>query len=337
MKSSFISRVATIGGLALGAFALSAFAGTWVAPSAPAPGGNPDAPVNVGSVTQTKLGWLGVKGLVATDLTLATGTPAAGMVLTAIDSLGNAKWQTPSGGGGGGATGDVIVCSATGSTFSNPQGTVTKTFSAGDCTGGVLPTSAYKGALKSIAPDNALTPLMLTAVNAYDAGEPNGPGFSFSYNRVGSTVSTGVGTVVYTKLGPIAGSSDKNYVIPTMSSITSKNISYYPCTHITNNTCDAFGTLTTETVSAALGRFGGTFIYNGSLSSNKICATFFSDAPYVLSYSTKAWSSPGDNGVIYWDVAKNAFVLRNANGMNSGVDYAAPFTCSSIETVTVSS
>ncbi len=94
MKSSFFTKIATTAGFVLGAFALSALAGTWTAPTAPAPGGNPDAPINVGSLLQNKLGWLGVKGLVTTDLTLATGTPVAGQVLTAIDSLGNAKWQT---------------------------------------------------------------------------------------------------------------------------------------------------------------------------------------------------------------------------------------------------
>jgi hypothetical protein len=131
MKST-LSRIAIVSGLVLGAFTLSALAGTWTAPTAPAPGGNPDAPINVGAITQSKLGWLGVKGLVATDLTLATGTPAAGMVLTAIDSLGNAKWQTPSGGGEGGGnweTGEInLPCQAY--AWSTSQNvTFTKTFS----------------------------------------------------------------------------------------------------------------------------------------------------------------------------------------------------------------
>jgi hypothetical protein len=100
MKSTF-ARVATLSGLVLGAFAMSALAGTWTAPTATPPAGNVDAPVNIGAITQTKLGWLGVRGLIATDFTLATGTPVAGQVLTAIDSLGTAAWATPTGGMGG--------------------------------------------------------------------------------------------------------------------------------------------------------------------------------------------------------------------------------------------
>jgi hypothetical protein len=110
MKSTFVSRVATTAGLLLGAFALSALAATWTAPTVPAPGGNPDAPINVGSLLQNKLGWLGVKGLVTTDLTLATGTPAVGKVLTAIDALGNATWATPAGGNEGNwETGEITL------------------------------------------------------------------------------------------------------------------------------------------------------------------------------------------------------------------------------------
>lgn len=100
MKST-LARIATLSGLILGAFAVSAVAATWTPPPSAPPTGNPDAPVNVGSATQTKLGWLGVRGLIATDFTLATGTPAAGKVLTAIDSLGNAAWQTPASISGG--------------------------------------------------------------------------------------------------------------------------------------------------------------------------------------------------------------------------------------------
>lgn len=96
MKSSFFTKTAAIAGFALGAFALSVLAaGTWNPPSLPPPDGNAEAPINVGNIMQNKLGWLGVKGLVATDLTLATGTPAKGMVLTAIDSVGNAAWALP--------------------------------------------------------------------------------------------------------------------------------------------------------------------------------------------------------------------------------------------------
>lgn len=61
-----ITRVATVSGLILGAFALSAFAGTWTAPTAPPPGGNPDAPINVGYDVQTKQGGIILNSLDAT-------------------------------------------------------------------------------------------------------------------------------------------------------------------------------------------------------------------------------------------------------------------------------
>jgi hypothetical protein len=104
--SSIIARVATIVGLALGAFALSALAGTWTAPSVAPPGGNVDAPINVGGgifgapgyFSQTKAGDLTITGL----LTLAnlvfhpTGvTINTGDVLTANSPAGDVKWATP--------------------------------------------------------------------------------------------------------------------------------------------------------------------------------------------------------------------------------------------------
>lgn len=130
MKSTFIPRVVTTIGLLLGAFALSALAATWTAPTAPAPGGNPDAPINVGNLLQNKLGWLGVKGLVTTDFTLATGTsPRAGKVLTAIDDLGNATWATPSGGGASNwETGEITIPCQAYAWPSSQNVTFTKTF-----------------------------------------------------------------------------------------------------------------------------------------------------------------------------------------------------------------
>lgn len=56
MNKNFIYKTATISGLFLGAFVLSAIAGTWTpAPSSP-PSDNTDAPLNVGTSEQTKLG-----------------------------------------------------------------------------------------------------------------------------------------------------------------------------------------------------------------------------------------------------------------------------------------
>ncbi len=60
-KTSVISRIAAITGLALGGFALSVFAtSTWTAPAGSAPGNNVDAPINVGATSQKKVGALGI-------------------------------------------------------------------------------------------------------------------------------------------------------------------------------------------------------------------------------------------------------------------------------------
>lgn len=59
-KTKIVNRIVTVIGLSLGAFALSALAGTWTAPTLPPPNGNVDAPVNVGSSAQAKDGALGL-------------------------------------------------------------------------------------------------------------------------------------------------------------------------------------------------------------------------------------------------------------------------------------
>ncbi|MEK9178079.1 MAG: hypothetical protein AAB777_03115 [Patescibacteria group bacterium] len=56
-NSSTLARIAVLSGLALGAFALSALADWNNAPPNP-PGSNAEAPINVGSVSQTKTGSL---------------------------------------------------------------------------------------------------------------------------------------------------------------------------------------------------------------------------------------------------------------------------------------
>ncbi len=104
-KYPFVSKIATITGLALGAFALSALAtGTWTAPSAAAPNGNVDAPINVGGGTalniysQTKTGFLTLANFIFNP-TLAPGSVTAGSVLTAKDTSGTVGWAAPSSGG----------------------------------------------------------------------------------------------------------------------------------------------------------------------------------------------------------------------------------------------
>jgi|GEM_PF-2506045 len=121
--SSTINKIATIVGLSLGAFAISVFAqtgtgtgtGTWTAPLAGPPdciSGNPgcDAPLNVSSTLQKKLGSLKV-GLSETNAViggLSVGNFAAfgnfiykpsaaavtpGSVLAAVDTAGTVAWQ----------------------------------------------------------------------------------------------------------------------------------------------------------------------------------------------------------------------------------------------------
>ena len=242
MKSKLISTSLVTLGFLLGASALTALAWDAAPTGANTPPGCPtniagcNPPLNTALSTQSKLGSLRLNTDLVNPLTyglevfgkalfygnveigtttgnqtaklkIVDGNQGAGKVLTS-DANGLASWQTAAGGGGG--TGDIISCSASGSVLSNPTGTITKTFVASDCTGGVLPDSTYKAALKSIVPDNTANAIQLTSVSAINAGETNGPGFSFSYNRVGSSMTTGVGTVIFIKLGS-SGNSTSNW------------------------------------------------------------------------------------------------------------------------------
>jgi len=57
--------------------------------------GNPgcDAPINVGPLSQLKSGPLSLVSLFVNSLTIPTGSPSAGKVLTAVDGTGLASWQ----------------------------------------------------------------------------------------------------------------------------------------------------------------------------------------------------------------------------------------------------
>lgn len=67
--------VALASGIVIGAIFFSAFVSAWTGPTATAPGNNVAAPLNVGSVNQTKNGNLGVNGLAVFGNTLlATST-----------------------------------------------------------------------------------------------------------------------------------------------------------------------------------------------------------------------------------------------------------------------
>lgn len=96
MKKTLISA-SLIAGFLAGATALSVFADTtWTAPTAPPPGGNVAAPINVGSFSQAKTGLLGLASL----LFLPTGqsTVAPGSVLVASTTGdGLVAWGTVAG------------------------------------------------------------------------------------------------------------------------------------------------------------------------------------------------------------------------------------------------
>ncbi len=78
-NSPILARVAILSGFALGAFALSVLATDWTAPLSSPPNcasGNPgcDAPINVGSVDQTKTGSITTaKSIIAKELKTTSG------------------------------------------------------------------------------------------------------------------------------------------------------------------------------------------------------------------------------------------------------------------------
>ncbi len=119
MKShqSILARVATITGLVIGGFALSVLAtGTWTAPGTGQPVGtnctppncNADAPLNVGTTSQNKIGGISLSTLLATGgiqigsaaspgtFRFIDGHQAPGYVLTTVDYDGNVMWQATS-------------------------------------------------------------------------------------------------------------------------------------------------------------------------------------------------------------------------------------------------
>lgn len=121
-------------------------AATWTGPSGSPPGGNADAPINVGPATQVKYGNLavnvfrsfydaylatdsgnvgigtmspGAKLEVAGQMKITGGSPGAGKVLTS-DANGLASWQTLSGSGGGGISGYEIKTSSSDTVYCSP-------------------------------------------------------------------------------------------------------------------------------------------------------------------------------------------------------------------------
>ncbi len=76
------NKIATIAGLFLGAFVLSALAADWTAPTANPPANNTKAPINVGTILQSKDGTLTVKNMSVGKTTV----PASGY---SFDVVGN--------------------------------------------------------------------------------------------------------------------------------------------------------------------------------------------------------------------------------------------------------
>ena len=119
IKSTLSLFALAIGAL-IGTSALQVYAtGTWTAPSTTPPSGQVDAPINAGSASQTKTGLLGLANLLVTNLTVATGTPVAGQVLTALDAQGDAVWTNLAT-----TTTNVLLCHATASDWTYSCGNI---------------------------------------------------------------------------------------------------------------------------------------------------------------------------------------------------------------------
>ncbi len=109
--NKFIKQTLTLTIMAAVAIGISVtYAATWVGPTATAPNGNIEAPINASNNTQAKLGSLILNSntpvqnaigltvfgttLLNGNIQIATGSPSAGKVLTAVDSTGIATWAT---------------------------------------------------------------------------------------------------------------------------------------------------------------------------------------------------------------------------------------------------
>jgi len=103
--TSIINKIATIVGLSLGAFGLSVFAQTWTPAPPNPPSGNVAAPVNIGSVLQTRIGDLVINGglsvggigILSNNFVFkpSAAPVTVGSVLTAKDTGGTVEWQAP--------------------------------------------------------------------------------------------------------------------------------------------------------------------------------------------------------------------------------------------------
>jgi len=85
-KSPSLLKIASITGILLGAFALSAAAASWTAAPCTAPGCNTDAPLNVGGTPQAKSGKVGILNSLKLGGTTANPYASTGYML---DVVGN--------------------------------------------------------------------------------------------------------------------------------------------------------------------------------------------------------------------------------------------------------
>lgn len=80
---------------------------------------------------------------------------------------------------------------------------------------------------------------------------------------------------------------------------------------------DAFS-LNNSTTSPGSTGIGGTTFRADSATANKRCQDLGRGT--LLSYSTRSFSSPGDNGVMYWDESAGAYKTQSAGSFNLWID-----------------
>ncbi len=99
MHKKVIILASLVVGLLIGASTLSVLAqSVWTAPTAPPPGNNTPAPINVGNLLQTKIGGLWLESGLRVDgnVLIGTSSPSWGKVLMATDRDGTATWVATS-------------------------------------------------------------------------------------------------------------------------------------------------------------------------------------------------------------------------------------------------
>lgn len=204
----YLAPIALALAVIIGAASIQA-AGTWTAPSVAAPGGNVDAPVNVGLNSQSKLGQLLVntdisnpftvgmevwgKTILDGGLQIKSSSPIqAGSVLTS-DTNGNVTWQ-PAQTGGQAALGSMSLL--------DPNGNPTNILGFGQGGGSGNPCSG-NGLLKIDAAGNKLV-LSCDSGQVWPVGTivlPSGVTASGSATIAPGSITLGVGNSSFTGQG----------------------------------------------------------------------------------------------------------------------------------------